>query len=60
MIILVTGGTGFIGSNLCSELVKNEKNHVIYLGFSCTALTYTALNIYLFIITIGIMYLYLL
>ena len=29
MIILVTGGTGFIGSNLCSELVKNEENHII-------------------------------
>ena len=29
MIILITGGTGFIGSNLCSELVKNKENHVI-------------------------------
>jgi UDP-glucuronate decarboxylase len=29
MIILVTGGTGFIGSNLCYQLVKNKKNHII-------------------------------
>ena len=36
MIILVTGGTGFIGSNLCSELVKNEENHVIWLDNNFT------------------------
>lgn len=36
MIILVTGGTGFIGSNLCSELVKNSKNHVICLDNNFT------------------------
>ena len=37
MIILVTGGTGFIGSNLCKELVKNkEKNHVICLDNNFT------------------------
>jgi len=29
MNILVTGGSGFIGSNLCQELVRNKKNHVI-------------------------------
>ena len=29
MIILVTGGTGFIGSHLCEYLVINPKNHVI-------------------------------
>ena len=27
--ILVTGGTGFIGSNLCKRLIKNENNRVI-------------------------------
>lgn len=31
MIILVTGGTGFIGSNLCEELVKETQNHIICL-----------------------------
>ena len=36
MIILVTGGTGFIGSNLCSELVKNEENHIICLDNNFT------------------------
>ncbi len=36
MIILVTGGTGFIGSNLCSELVKNPDNHVICLDNNFT------------------------
>lgn len=29
MIILVTGGTGFIGSNLCEKLVENINNHII-------------------------------
>lgn len=29
--ILVTGGAGFVGSNLCSELVKGENNYVIAL-----------------------------
>ena len=29
MIILVTGGTGFIGSNLCEKLVQNINNHII-------------------------------
>jgi UDP-glucuronate decarboxylase len=36
MIILVTGGTGFIGSNLCKELVKDENNHVICLDNNLT------------------------
>ena len=36
MIILVTGGTGFIGSNLCKELVKNKENHVICLDNNFT------------------------
>ncbi len=31
MIILVTGGCGFIGSNLCRELVKDKNNHIICL-----------------------------
>ena len=29
--ILVTGGTGFIGTHLCKELVKNKNNYVISL-----------------------------
>jgi|TARA_B110001469_G_scaffold124463_1_gene138192 UDP-glucuronate decarboxylase len=36
MIILVTGGTGFIGSNLCNELVKNKSNHIICLDNNFT------------------------
>ena len=36
MIILVTGGTGFIGSNLCRELVKNTDNHIICLDNNFT------------------------
>ena len=36
MIILVTGGTGFIGSNLCKELVKDKNNHVICLDNNFT------------------------
>lgn len=31
MIILITGGTGFIGSNLCNLLIKNPHNHIICL-----------------------------
>lgn len=27
--ILITGGTGFIGSNLCKELIKDENNRII-------------------------------
>jgi UDP-glucuronate decarboxylase len=36
MIILVSGGTGFIGSNLCKVLVKNKENHVICLDNNFT------------------------
>ena len=36
MIILVTGGTGFIGSNLCRVLVKDKNNHVICLDNNIT------------------------
>jgi UDP-glucuronate decarboxylase len=36
MIILVTGGTGFIGSNLCRELVKNKEDHIICLDNNFT------------------------
>jgi UDP-glucuronate decarboxylase len=36
MIILVTGGSGFIGSNLCNELVKNKSNHIICLDNNFT------------------------
>ena len=28
-IILITGGTGFIGSNLIKELIKNKENHIL-------------------------------
>ena len=36
MIILVTGGSGFIGSNLCDELVKDKDNHIICLDNNFT------------------------
>jgi len=36
MIILVTGGTGFIGSNLCRELCKDSKNHILCLDNNFT------------------------
>ena len=36
MIIIVSGGTGFIGSNLCKVLVKNKENHVICLDNNFT------------------------
>ena len=29
MRIMVTGGAGFIGSNLCARLAADENNHVI-------------------------------
>ena len=32
--VLVTGGAGFIGSNLCEELLKNECNVVCLDNFS--------------------------
>jgi UDP-glucuronate decarboxylase len=35
-IILVTGGTGFIGSNLIRELIKDKKNHIICLDNNFT------------------------
>lgn len=31
MKILVVGGAGFIGSNLCRELLKNNENEVLCL-----------------------------
>lgn len=34
--ILVTGGAGFVGSNLCERLVKDENNYVICLDNLCT------------------------
>ena len=36
MIILVTGGSGSIGSNLCNELAKNKSNHIICLDNNFT------------------------
>lgn len=35
-IILVTGGTGFIGSNLIRELIKDKKNHILCLDNNFT------------------------
>ena len=35
-VILITGGTGFIGSNLCKKLVKDENNFVICLDNNYT------------------------
>lgn len=29
--ILITGGTGFLGSNLCRKLIQDENNHIICL-----------------------------
>ena len=40
MIILVTGGTGFIGSNLCRLLVKDKNNHIICLDNNITGSLY--------------------
>ena len=34
--ILVTGGTGFIGSNLIKELIKNKENHILCLDNNFT------------------------
>lgn len=34
--ILVTGGTGFIGSNLIRELIKNKENHILCLDNNFT------------------------
>ncbi|MBP5295741.1 MAG: GDP-mannose 4,6-dehydratase [Bacteriovoracaceae bacterium] len=34
--ILVTGGTGFLGSNLCTYLVQDKHNHVIALDNNYT------------------------
>ena len=31
MRILVTGGAGFLGANLCERLVKNEEDHILCL-----------------------------
>ncbi len=39
MKILVTGGAGFIGSNLCEELVKNENNEIYSLDNYFTGTT---------------------
>jgi UDP-glucuronate decarboxylase len=34
--ILVTGGTGFIGSHLCEKLLENQNNHIICLDNNFT------------------------
>lgn len=34
--ILITGGTGFVGANLCKKLIKNENNRIICLDNNYT------------------------
>ena len=45
--ILVTGGTGFIGSNLIKELIKDKENHILCLDNNFTG-SLENINLYKF------------
>lgn len=50
MNILITGATGFVGSNLTKKLLKNPKNNIYYLRYK-KKLNYKSNNLHIFKIT---------